>query len=461
MRRVKSVAYFLVFISLAGLAAWAGPKQWNKWFKKEPEQVFIPTARAEKGEVVISLKELGNIEAERSIEVSSEIEGKIIFMAQEGQTVSAGQLLVQLDDTPLRNRLRETTLQYGNAQAQVDKARLEMEILKEQNRTEVEQQEAQLNFDKTELERSRANLEKKRRLAEDRLIPQSEVEVAEIDVRAKEFSVRKGEASLELKRKEVESRENQKLADVANVEFAAQMAKSAMEEAESALAKAAIRAPASGLLVINKTWTPDGRRKFKEGDGVYPRQQIIQLPDLSSMLAKVQVDEADIAKVRVGMKARISLDALPGKKFTGEVKEISSLATEAMPWETTSSPGRKNFEVVIRIAHPANSPLRPGMTASVEIINDSIPNAVYVPIEAVFEKKDGRVVYVKSGNDFREQQVKTGKRNETVVVIESGLKANQVVALRDPTRQSTQEAPEAEPAARPAPLPSAEARTSR
>lgn len=461
MKRVKSIAYILVFIALAGLIAWAGPKQWNKWFKKEAEQVFIPTAKAEKGEVVISLKELGNIEAERSIEVSSEIEGKIIFMAQEGQTVSAGQLLVQLDDTPLRNRLRETTLQYGNAQAQVDKAKLEMDILKEQNRTEVDQQEAQLNFDKTELERARANLEKKQRLAEDKLIPQSEVEVAEIDVRSKEFAVRRGEASLELKRKEVESRENQKLADVQNVEFSAQMAKSAMDEAESALSRAAIKAPASGLLVINKTWTPDGRRKFKEGDGVYPRQQIIQLPDLTSMLAKVQVDEADIAKVRVGMKARISLDALPGKKFTGEVKEISSLATEAMPWETTSSPGRKNFEVVIKVAHPANSPLRPGMTASVEIVNDSIPNAVHVPIEAVFEKKDKRVVYVKNGKNYREQAVKVGKRNETVVVIESGLKANQVVALRDPTRQSTEEAPEAEPAAKPAPIPTAEAGTSR
>lgn len=413
------------------------PAQWARWFPKEKKEVFIPTAKARKGDLVISVKQIGNVEAENSLLVSSEIEGKMIYLVPEGSTVRTGQLLVQIDDTPLKDAVRNSTLEYSNAQADVDKAKAEAEIQKESNRTEVEQQEAQIDFDKAELDRAKTQLEKKKRLAADKLIPQTEVDVAEIEVRSKTFSVTKGEKSLELKKKEVQSRENQSEAGIRTVEFRAMMAKSRLEEAQSKLGKSRILAPSGGLVVIQKTWTPDGRRKFKEGDVVYPRGQILQLPDLSSMLVKTQIDESDIARVRVGQKVRLALDALPGKKYTGAVQEISNLATEASPWETSSTPGRKNFEVTVKVNTGGVSPIRPGMTANVEIIADVVSKVVQVPIESVLEKEGKRVVYVRQGQDFEMRPVRTGKRNETMVSVLSGLDPSEVVALRDPTKQQS------------------------
>lgn len=448
----------LIILILIAAAVWGGtkvlPAQWARWFPKEKKELFIPTAQARRGDLVVSVKQLGSVEAENSVLVSSEIEGKIIYLVPEGRTVSPGELLVQFDDTPLREAVRTATLEYNNAVAQVEKAKLEFEIQKESNRTEVEQQEAQLNFDRAELERAQAQLEKKKRLASDRLIPQSEVEVAEIDVRSKQFNVTKQEKALALKRKEVESRESQKQADVRNVEFSAQMARMRLQEAEGRLQKSRILAPKGGLVVIQKTWTADGRRKFKEGDSVYPRQQILQLPDLSSMLVKAQVEEADIARVKVGQSVRLTLDALPGKTYTGVVREISSLATEASPWETSGTPGRKNFEVTIKINTSGISPIRPGMTANVEIISDRVTDTVYVPIEAVFEKEGKRLVYVKRGATFVAREVETGKRNETFVSIRKGLNGGEVVALKDPTRQQPAPRQEEKPAALPVPAPS-------
>lgn len=457
---LKSRVRPAVTIAIVFVVGWFGVQaaagQWSKWFAKEEKEQFVPTAVVKRGSLTATVKQIGNVEAERSILVSAEIDGKIIYMVPEGQTVQAGQLLVQLDDTPLKDAVTSATLAFKNAQAQVEKAKLEMEILQESNKTDVEQQEAQLNYDKAELERVKKELEKKAGLAEEGLIPRSQVELAQIEVTAKEFAVERGEKTLALKRKEVESKESQKATDVQNVEFQMMMAKSKLDEATTKLGGSRITAPAGGLVVIQKTWTPDGRRKFKEGDAVYPRQQVLQLPDLSSMLVNTQVDEADIARVKVGQRADITLDALPGQKFTGVVQEISNLASEASPWETSSTPGRKNFEVVVKVNTGSSSPLRPGMTANVEIVTDTIPGGLYVPIEAVFEKAGVQVCYVQKGSTYVSRPVVPDKRNDTFITIKSGLKLGEKVALRDPTldlEETPGEEEDGEAAPIPAPAP--------
>jgi hypothetical protein len=77
--------------------------------------------------------------------------------------------------------------------------------------------------------------------------------------------------------------------------------------------------------------------------------------------------------------------------------------------------------------------LRPGLLADVEIIVDKIPNAIYIPTQAVFEKDGKLVAYVKTGNTFEERVFKPLKRSESTMVIESGLKPGETVALSDPT----------------------------
>ncbi len=432
------------------------PAVWAKWFPEDRKEVFVPTAKAERGDLVISVKELGNVKAERSIAVNSEIEGKVIYLIQEGVTVRPGDLLVQVDDTPLKDKVRTETLANSNAMSQVEKAKLEMEILKESNRTDYEQSEAQLNYDREELKRLQADLAKQERLAKDRLVPQSNVENAQIAVRKQEFAITKGEKALLLKKKDIESKENQKRADVRNVEFQAMMASERLKQAQSDLSKARITARGSGLVVLNKVWMGDSERKVKEGDNVRSRMVILEIPDLTSMQVTVQVGEADISAVRVGQKVRLTLDALPGKKFSGVVRDIATLASETMPWQSSGTPGRRSFEVTVQVIQSGATPLRPGMTANAEIINDIVRNCIRVPIEAVFEKNGKQIVYVRKSSGFRPHLVVTGKRNATYVEIKKGLAAGDVVALRDPTRQGAEEG--AEPAkkestALPAPVP--------
>jgi hypothetical protein len=77
--------------------------------------------------------------------------------------------------------------------------------------------------------------------------------------------------------------------------------------------------------------------------------------------------------------------------------------------------------------------LRPGLLADVEIVVEKIPNAIYIPAQAVYEKEGRLVVFVQSGKGFEERTVKLLRRSESTMVISEGLKAGEVIALSDPT----------------------------
>ena len=444
--KVWGIRVFTVALLAVAVQYWGIPLL-KQYVAPKRMEVYIPTTKVQEGNFIISFHEIGNLQAERSVVVVSEINGKIITLIDDGKVVSPGDQLAVMDATELEREEYNQELEYENRLADVDRAEAELVLLKEQNKTDLEQQEAQFKFDQNELELAQKDLAKKRSLLEEKLITGAQVDQAEGVVRSKELAVKKGEAQLELKNKEIESKENQKDADIRNVKFRADMAKLNLERTQTQMGGAVLTAPAPGLVVITTIRTSEGHRKLQEGDSVHQRQTICALPDLSSMLVKVQVGESDAPKVVIGMPVLIVLEAVPDKVFHGTIQDISSLATEASPWEG-GTPGKKNFEVTIDVEENDPKTIKPGMTADVEFICDSIEKAVYLPIESVVERDGKTYVFVKEGGRFKRTQVTTGKYNDNFIRITSGLKKDQLVALRDPTRDlDVQEAGSAAPGA--------------
>lgn len=430
----RTFAIVLVFL----VAQKWGTPVYRQYFIKKKTAVYIPTAKAKHGVFTVSFHEMGTLRAEKSVPIMSEINGKIISIIDEGTMVSPGTKLAVLDTSDLEREARNQQLEFNNREADVDRANAELDILKKQNETELKQSQAELDFNKTELELSKERLTRKENLLTEKLVTLSEVEQARLEVRSKELAVTKGEAALELKKKEVQSKEQQKMADVRNSQFRREIAKRSVEEAERRVKKAVITAPASGMVVLDTDWSPEGRRKLQEGDSVRPQQTIISLPDLTSMLVKVQLGEADAPKIQIGLPVLIRLEAVPNRVFHGTVKSIASLATEPLPWERTGS-GGKSFDVTIAIKEVEPKTLKPGMTADAEFICESVEKAIYVPIEAVVERQGKTYVFLKEGKSYRRVPVQVGTHNDNFICVTKGLKADQVVALRDPTKPLEQQ----------------------
>jgi multidrug efflux pump subunit AcrA (membrane-fusion protein) len=423
----------MVAVVVVAAQRWAVPL-YTRYFSPKKAVVFVPTTKVRAGNFTVSFHEIGTLDAERSVQVEAATGGKIISMVEEGTVVKPGDQLVELDNTDAQRDYRNQELAVKNADADVTRAEEELKILQLTNQTEWNKQVADHDFSKTQLEMAQKTYDRKARLAKEELVPGDQVEQADLDVQSKKLALDKAEADLELKKKDIESKETQKKAEIRKVQFAANIQKSNLDEIGERLKQSVVKAPAAGMVVLAKDWTPEGRRKLQEGDSVRPRQTLCSLPDLSSMLIKVNVGEADAPRVRLGMAVLARLEAVPNKVFHGTVKDIASLATEAMPWETGSTPGRKNFEVTIALREADPKVLKPGMTADAEFICDSVANSIYVPIESVVEREGKTYVFVKNGKSYSRVPVVTGKANDNFVVITRGLKRSQVIALRDPTR---------------------------
>ncbi|MHB1458684.1 MAG: efflux RND transporter periplasmic adaptor subunit [Armatimonadota bacterium] len=461
--KVWATRVITLVIIVAVVYKWGIPI-YKQYFVKKETVVFIPTATAKEGQFTVSFHEIGTLDAKNSTPVISGINGKVITLVEEGKVVKAGDRIAELDTTDLERDLRTQKLNYENTQADVKRVQAELELLKEQNKTDVKQSETTLEFNKAELARAKERRDKKVALAKEKLVAGSEVDQAELEVRSKELEVQTGEMALSLKTKEVQAKESQKNADVSNKVFVSSMAKFNLDDVERRMKKAVITAPAGGMVVLTKVWDGgSGQRSLKEGDNVNPQQTICQLPDLNNMLVKVQVGESDAPKVLLGMPTLIKLEAVPKRLFHGVVEDIASLATQGDPFSGSGGPpGRKNFTVTIALKETDPRILKPGMTADVEFIEKTISNSIFVPIESVIEKAGKTYIYKKRGNEYDRILVVTGTHNDNFICITKGIKKGDVIALRDPNRVAEEEAADAgkkkangKDAPKPAPIPGA------
>jgi len=132
----------------------------------------------------------------------------------------------------------------------------------------------------------------------------------------------------------------------------------------------------------------------------------------------------------VGQPCTITLEAYPDTSFGGHLATIGNLARPKY-----HSTGPNVFDISVELDQK-DVRFRPGMLAKVTIMVDVLEDEIFVPIEAVFDKDGRTVVYVKRGSSFQENEVEVGKRNDTHVIIRSGLGGDEEVALLDPTQET-------------------------
>jgi HlyD family secretion protein len=206
------------------------------------------------------------------------------------------------------------------------------------------------------------------------------------------------------------------------------------------LSKTTIYAPIDGT--ISSHTSEVGERVI--GGGQFAGTEIMRVADLGNMELRVKVNENDIVNVKLQDHATISIDAYPGRKFNGTVREIGSSADNAGATGAGSSSSASasvsdevtNFLVKIRIAD-RDVQLRPGMSATADIETQTVDNAVAVPIQSVtvraqggfsteeLQQKKTREAQEKSGNDLEvkneKQDAKRNRENlQRVVFIKTG-----------------------------------------
>ncbi len=213
-------------------------------------------------------------------------------------------------------------------------------------------------------------------------------------------------------------------ADRALGEIDAAKANLKLDLARKSLGALRVAAPHDGLLVLARNWR--GETTFV-GDTLWPGQKIAELPDLSQLEAKVFVLEADGAGLKPGLSARLAIEGRPGE-YEARVARVEPLA-KTTGWQ---SPVRY-FEAVLSLANTDPRVMKPGQRVRAIVRLDEAEGVLAVPRGAVFDRYGRRIVYRRQGRVFVPVEVTIGRQSVSRVVIDKGVAAGDVVALRDPT----------------------------
>jgi HlyD family secretion protein len=359
---------------------------------KRKEGTPVTFGKVERQELVSKVSANGQIDAQRKVDLSANVMGQIVNLAvREGDVVKKGDFLLQIDR-------KQLTASAEGAEASV------RALFSDRDAARANLAEAERTF-----QRTRNNYEQK-------IVPAAELDRARTAV-------------------------DSARANVSSIEQRIQQARSNVAAARDTLSKTTMTAPMAGII----TALP-----VEEGEVAVigtmnnAGTKLLTIADMSVVEAVMEVDETDVPNVKVGQRATVTIDAYPNKTFEGIVTEVGSSPMTAQ--RTGASGDAINFEVKIQLTNPPPG-VRPGFSASADIITGTREKALAIPLQALVVREkpgskagkaqDEEGVYVHKDGKVTFVPVTTGLAGDTNIEIIKGLSEGQQIvtgpfrALRD------------------------------
>lgn len=318
----------LVVIALAIVYFIAGPK-------RTPPTRYV-TQEVVRGNLTITVTATGNLEPRNQVDIGSELSGTIRTVNVDvNDEVKAGQVLAVLDTTRLQAQVLQAESSLASAEARVIQS-------------EASEKEARANL---------ARLLKVRELSNNKLPSQQDLDVAEAAVA-------------------------RAVGELAAARAAVAQARANLEAVRTDLSKAEIVSPVDGVVLV---------RSVEPGQTVAASFQAPVLftlaEDLKKMELHVAVDEADVGAVAVGQEATFTVDAYPSRTFAARITQVhfassNTQSSSSAGGGSATSTGVVTYETVLEVDNEELL-LRPGMTATAEIVTTNVENAVLVPNAAL------------------------------------------------------------------------------
>ena len=363
----RRIGWLLVWLALAG-----GAYGYYRYrVAHRPPAFRFETAQVDRGNIVARVTATGTLSALVTVQVGSQVSGRIQKIdADFNDRVKKGELIAKIDPRLFEAALEQARANDLSAQANLTKAEAQAE----------------------DAERQAQRLQQ---LAQRKLAAPADAETAQTNAAVARAQI--------------------KVAQAAVVQAGA-----ALDQARTNLAYTNIVSPIDGIVIS---------RNVDVGQTVAASFQAPTLFVLAENLHKMQVDtsvsEADVGRLRPGMKASFTVDAYPGERFDGVVREIRNAAQTVQNIVT--------YDAVVDVSNPQLR-LRPGMTANVAFVTDQVNDVVRVP-NAAFRFRpspelsaliDGNPIDHQTANAQRDESGEAQKQRGTVWVVTSPLHARPV-----------------------------------
>lgn len=419
------IGLIAALVIVAGIAIYKGSS------KPKGKEVTIEDATMRTIKETVSAS--GKIFPETEVKISSDVSGEIVELyVKEGDSVVIGQVLAKINpDTYL------SAVERGEASLNSTKAQLAI------SRSQIEANRAQREQIVAQLENAKTIHRRNEQLKKDGVISQAELDQSLATLKQLEANLRSADASIKSAQQNAQSSE-----------FSIKGANASLNELKTSLSRTTIKSPTSGI--VSKLSVEKGERVV--GTIQMTGTEMMRVSNLNAMEVQVDVSENDILKVALGDLADIEVDAYLGKKFKGTVTQIANSASNiaSANAQALNTDQVTNFIVKILVDESSYQeiksssmkyPLRPGMSASVDIYTEEAKDVISVPIQCVtVREKEGQkdkkkktdatdnelkeqpevefdeVVFLMDSDTAKMVKVVTGIQDDEYIMIKSGVK---------------------------------------
>ena len=313
------------------------------WRSKKEPGTLVTAENVQRRDLEALVSASGKIDPKRSVNISAQSMGRVTRIGvREGDLVKKGQFLLQIDSVNAASAVRRDEAAVAGA------------------RTGLEQSTVQLQSARASLDVARQAYRRQQELWQAGLTTREALEKAEAEVQMRE-------SDLNGRTQEIRTREEQ-----------VRQQQAGLVSSRYNLSQVRFESPFDGIVT---------RRNIEEGENVVVGTMnnagtvLLTVADMSVIEAELEVDETDVPEVKIGQRAKVTIDAVDGRTFSGRVTEIGNSPIQA----TGAAAGQRtatNFKVVVTLDE-APAELRPGFTCTTEISTASKANVVSVPIQAL------------------------------------------------------------------------------
>src|SRR5256712_870332 len=370
-------------------------------------------AEVKRKQFVDYLEGKGEVKALRSFIIAAPYgvgDLQIMNLAVNGAKVKKGYVLVEFDNTTVKQKLAQDQSALKSSEAEIQQSRAAARLKEEQDLTDM--MKAKFDAQKARLDASKQEI-----------VSVIEGEEAKLKLADAEQKVKETEAKLSADRSAAR-------ADLASKKQKQDQATFQVQQDERSLASLALRAPLDGVVALQNHWQPQGgSTPFKPGDRAWPGAGIAELPDPSTLKISARIEEAERGQLKLGQTGMVRVEAVPDGSFQGRIETISPTASLDF---NAGWPVPRNFTVEVSLAN-SDARLAPGMGAVVRVAVDRVADGIVIPRATLFRKAGRTVAYVRRGSKFEETGVEVLRRSGDEALIAKGLQPGQQLALKDPT----------------------------
>ena len=408
-RRRRMITYAV----LAVVAAGGGYAAWR--YANQSAAVEVPVAKVRRGDFIISVKTRGEIKSVKSVILTAPQvpDPRIVKLAESGKPIKKGEVVIEFDAAQQEQYLLERNTSVRTADSEIVQTKASHRIVDEQDAMNL--MTSTYNLDRAKLDASKAEV------------------VSEIEGAKSRIDVGISDGELQQVKTTMKAHNTTQQAELFRLDQKKEKLVRDVDRAKGYLSKMVVYAPNDGIVNLMPNFRAQGSfgsspPPFREGDRAWTGAAIAEIPDLSNMRIDLKLDEVDRGKLKLGQQIRVRVDAIADRELPADLDWISPIAAvqyKGMGLSEKTFPARATLKQL-------DPRLRPGMSASAEVVIESQANELLIPVRASFMHKGKPAVYVQKGQEFEIRQIEVGKRNDTDIVVVKGLREGEQVALENP-----------------------------